>query len=68
MKFELDGDDIRLIGRMFSTIEELDLDYVSDRYYNRAKKLIRKINSQIPDQQPQNATRRIRIFNEKKET
>lgn len=66
MKFELDNDDIKLIGLMVDLIRDLPPDFVSDRRYNKMIKLVQKINGQIPDLISEGATRRIRSFSEEK--
>lgn len=60
MKFELDRKDLSDLSRVEYLLSTIDDDDVG-RAHLRIARVIRKINSQIPDKAPVGAIRRIRI-------
>ena len=60
MKLDLNEEDLKLISRAQRFF--CDDDTAPDTLYRGFNRLIRKINSQIPDPTPVGAARRIRTF------
>ena len=60
MKIDLDDRDLKMISKAQKFFS--DDDTTPDILYHGFNRLVRKINSQIPDPTPVGATRRIRTF------